>query len=42
MNSVNFLYWMNDFSEIAVERASRGQRLRVFQRDLSEVSRKRK
>jgi hypothetical protein len=37
MNSVNFLYWMHDMAEVAMERASRGQTLRAFQRDVSEV-----
>src|SRR5436305_13897512 len=36
-NSVNFLYWMHEFGEIAMERAHRGQRLRAFQRDISEA-----
>jgi hypothetical protein len=40
MNSVNFLYWMHDMAEIAIERAYRGQKLRAFQRDVSEVKKK--
>jgi hypothetical protein len=36
-NSVNFLYWMHEFLEIAAERVSRNQRLRPFQRGVSEV-----
>jgi hypothetical protein len=39
-NSVNFLYWMHDMGEIAMERARRGQTLRAFQRDVSEVRKK--
>lgn len=35
MNSVNFLYWMHEMLEVATERASRGQGLRAFQRDIS-------
>jgi hypothetical protein len=41
MNSVNFLYWMHDMGEIAMERASRGQGLRAFQRDVSWVKKER-
>ena len=41
MNSVNFVYWMHDMMEIAMERAYRGQTLRAFQRDLSDVKKKR-
>ena len=40
MNSVNFLYWMHDMAEIAMERAHRRQTLRAFQRDVSDVKRK--
>jgi hypothetical protein len=41
LNSVNFLYWMHDMAEIAMERASCGRGLRAFHRDLSEVKKKR-
>jgi hypothetical protein len=40
MNSVNFLYWMHDMAEISMEREHRGQTLRAFQRDLSDVKRR--
>jgi hypothetical protein len=40
MNSINFLYWIHDIAEVAMERASRGARLRAFQRDVSEVRKK--
>lgn len=36
-NSINFMHWMNDFSEGSMERASRQLRLRAFQRDVSDV-----
>jgi hypothetical protein len=36
-NSINFLYWMHEFLEIMAERRSRKQRLRPFQRDVSEM-----
>ena len=39
MNSINFVHWMNDFGESAMERASRRQSLRAFQRGVSEVKR---
>jgi len=42
MNSVNFLYWMHEMAELAMERAYRGQSLRAFQRDVSEVKKNRK
>jgi hypothetical protein len=41
MNTVNFFYWMHDMGKIANERASRGQGLRAFQRDVSEVKKER-
>ncbi len=41
VNSVNFLYWMHDMAEISMERASRGQTLRAFQRDVSEGKKER-
>ncbi len=41
MNSVNFIYWMHDMMEISMERASRRQTLRAFQRDLSDVKKRR-
>lgn len=42
MNSVNFSYWMHDMAEVAMERAHRGQALRAFQRDISEVKKSHK
>lgn len=39
-NSVNFLYWMGEMAEFAVERAERRQGLRAFQRDLSNVKKR--
>lgn len=41
MNSVNFIYWMHDMMEIFMERTSRRQTLRAFQRDLSGVAKRR-
>ena len=35
-NSINFVHWRNDFSESAMEWATRQQSLRAFQRDVSE------
>jgi len=40
-NSINFLYWMHDMMEITMERARSGQGLRAFQRELSEVKKRR-
>lgn len=34
-NSINFLQWINEFSEIYAERGSRKQNLREFQRQIS-------
>lgn len=34
-NSINFLYWMHDFGEFAMERSRRRQSLRAFQRECS-------
>jgi T5orf172 domain len=42
VNSVDFLYWMHDMAEIAMERAYRGQSLRAFQRDVSEAKKNQK
>jgi hypothetical protein len=42
MNSVNFSYWMHDMAEVAMERSYRGQALRAFQRDISEVKKSHK
>jgi len=39
-NSVNFLYWMHDFLELALERSSRGNGLRAFQREVSDVKKR--
>lgn len=41
MNSINFVHWMNDLSEMAAERASLRQSLRAFQRDVSGVKKTR-
>jgi hypothetical protein len=39
-NSINFLYFMHDMQEFAMEREHRGLGLRAFQRDISMTKRK--
>jgi hypothetical protein len=40
-NSINFLYWMGDMAEVTMERSSRSQGRRAFQRDVSNVKKRR-